>query len=204
MYTPKHFSLHDDPQIASLIAACPLALIVAATGQGLLANHIPLLADGDGFIGHVALANPMHEAIAADSPVLAVFTAGDGYVSPNWYPSKAQTHRAVPTWNYRVVHVHGTLNFSHEDAEKRRVVSRLTTVFERRTNGAEGWRMGDAPADFIAAQLAGIVALRLRVSRVEAKAKLSQNRAPADVDSVAREFETRGNQALAQAMRRRD
>lgn len=171
------------------------------TGDGLVVNHLPLLRDGDGFQGHVALANPMHRLIVPDTPVVAIFTAAQGYVSPNWYPSKGETHQAVPTWNYQVVHVHGHLTFSHDDRDKRRAVSLLTSRHERATNGPAAWRMGDAPADFLQAKLADIVAMRLRVTRVEAKSKLNQNRAPADVASVIDALESVGNPALAAAMR---
>ena len=171
------------------------------TAEGPLVNHLPLLRDGDGFQGHVALANPMHRQIAPDTPVVAIFTAAQGYVSPNWYPSKGVTHKAVPTWNYQVVHVHGQLSFSHEDRDKRRAVSLLTSHHERATNGADGWRMGDAPADFLQAMLDGIVAMRLTVHRVEAKSKLNQNRAPGDVASVIDALESVGNRGLAAAMR---
>jgi len=201
MYIPADFDQSDPAAIAELCAASPLATLVVMTSHGMVANHIPLLAEGDGFIGHVALANPLHHDVTPDMPALAIFTAADWYVSPNWYPSKAQTHRAVPTWNYSAVHVHGTLEFSHAESEKRRVVSKLTTHFESQTNGAGGWRMGDAPGDFLKDKLANIVAFRLHVTRIEAKAKLNQNRSHDDVQGVAGEFEKRGNAGLARAMR---
>jgi len=201
MYTPPHFAETDLVRIEALCDAHPLAAVVAMTGEGPLVNHLPLLRDGDGFQGHVALANPMHRLIALDTPVVAIFTAAQGYVSPNWYPSKAETHKAVPTWNYQVVHVHGHLTFSHEDRDKRRAVSLLTSRHERATNGTGGWRMGDAPADFLQAMLDGIVAMRLTVGRIDAKSKLNQNRAPADVASVIDALESVGNPGLAGAMR---
>lgn len=202
MYAPAHFAVSDQAEIERICAAHPLAALVAMTGDGLLANHLPLLRDGPAFIGHVARGNDMHRVIAPETPVLAIFTAAEGYVSPNWYPTKADTHRAVPTWNYQVVHVHGHLTFSHADGDKRRCVNALTRHFERLTNGEAGWRMGDAPADYLQTMLDGIVAFRLRVSRIEAKAKLSQNRATPDIESVVRHLDAAGNQALARAMRR--
>jgi transcriptional regulator len=197
MYTPAHFAETDPAVIAEVIDAHPLATLVAQTEAGLLANHIPLLRDGGDLVGHVALANDLHRLHAADSPVLAVFGAGDAYVSPNWYPSKAQTHRAVPTWNYRVVHVHGTIRWSHAEPDKRRAVHLLTRMMETRTNGDAGWRMGDAPADYMSGMLAAIVAFRVTITRTLAKSKLGQNRTAPDRAGVARALEARGDATLA-------
>lgn len=184
MYTPAHFAEADPEIIAEVVARHPLATLVAQTGAGLVANHIPLLRAGDDLVGHVALANDLHRDLPDGSPVLAIFGAGAAYVSPNWYPSKAATHRAVPTWNYRVVHIHGPLHWSHADRDKRRAVHLLTAAMEGRTHGAQGWRMGDAPADYMAGMLANIVAFRIRIDRVLAKSKLSQNRDAADRQGV--------------------
>lgn len=201
MYTPSHFAEADSAAIEHLIAANSLAALITTTSAGMVANHIPLLRDGSGFIGHVAAANDLHQAYSG-APVLAIFKAGDGYVSPNWYPSKAETHEAVPTWNYQVVHVHGVLEFLHDDPSKRRILAKLTSFFETRTNGAKAWRMGDAPPAFLQDRLDGIVAFRLQVSRIEAKSKLSQNRARPDIDGVTAQFEALGNASMAKAMRK--
>lgn len=184
MYSPAPFTETDPSVIAAVLADHPLATLVAHTAAGLVANHIPLLRDGDGLVGHVALANDLHRDLPGGSPVLAIFGAGDAYVSPNWYPSKAATHRAVPTWNYRVVHVHGALTWSHAPRDKRRAVHLLTSAMEGRVNGAQGWKMGDAPADYLAAMLDNIVAFHLTMDQVQAKSKLSQNRTDADRNGV--------------------
>ncbi|MCB1360869.1 MAG: FMN-binding negative transcriptional regulator [Rhodobacter sp.] len=202
MYCPAHFTESGPAEIAQLLAAHPLAALVAMGPAGLVANHLPLLRDGDGFVGHVALANDLHRDLPDGAEVLALFRGPQGYVSPNWYPSKAETHRAVPTWNYQVVHVHGRIHWSHADKDRRRAVALLTAHHERALNGAAGWTMGDAPADFLADHLARIVAFRIVVTRIEAKSKLNQNRGAADVGAVADAFEARGKSDLAQAMRR--
>lgn len=202
MYNPAHFTETDQAQIEALMHDNPLAALVAMTGEGLDANHLPLLRDGKGFLGHVALANPMHEQVADGAPVLAIFRAGQGYVSPNWYPSKAETHKAVPTWNYQVVHVHGRISWSHAEKDKRRAVALLTARHEKAVNGAQAWKMGDAPADFLADLLGKIVAFRIEVDRIEGKSKLNQNRSAADVAGVAEGLEGQGNAALSAAMRR--
>ena len=190
MYLPPAFVETDAATVDALIAAHPLAILVAHTDAGLVANPIPLMRQGDDLIGHVALANDLHRILADGAPVLAVFQGPDAYVSPNWYPSKAATHKAVPTWNYQSVQVHATIHWQHAEKDKRRALSLLTTHFERRSQGEAAWRMGDAPADFMADRLANIVAFRLAVTRVIAKSKLSQNRDPADRDAVEAALET--------------
>lgn len=201
MYIPPHFLETDPAQIRGLIEATPLACLVAQTDEGLVANHIPLLSGPDGtLIGHVALANDLHRLLPDGHGVLAVFRGEDGYISPNSYPSKALHHRHVPTWNYRVAHVQGTISFQHDDHSKRAAVGLLTRLHERRLNGAQAWRMADAPADYMQAMLAGIVAFRIRVTRVLAKSKLSQNRDEADYRGAVEGLRTAGNTGLAQLM----
>lgn len=205
MYLPPHFEERDPDEIAALIAAFPLACVVAATAEGLVANHLPVLAEGAGtLIGHVARANPMHRQIAEGGAVLAIFRGEDSYVSPNLYPGKKLHHRAVPTWNYQAVHVHGTIAFHHDERTKRAIVGRLTTAHERRVNPGAPWRMADAPADYMATMLAAIVAFRITVTGVVAKAKLSQNRDEADHAAVAADAAANGLDFMAARMARKD
>lgn len=201
MYTPDHFAQEDPATIDQVIDDHPLAAVVAATPGGLVANHLPLIRQQDTMVGHCALANPMHRLIGPDAPVMAIFQGPDGYVSPNWYPSKGDTHRAVPTWNYVTVHVHGRILFSHAEADKRRAVSLLTARHESLTHRADAWRMGDAPADYLQDMLDNIVAFRLTVERIDAKSKLSQNRAATDRQGVIRALDDLGNAPVAAAMR---
>lgn len=204
MYLPEHFREADDAEVAAIIAEAPLACIVAQTVEGLVANHIPLLRAPDGaLIGHVALANDMHRQVAEGQDVLAIFRAGDGYISPNWYPGKAEHHRTVPTWNYRVVHVHGTIAFQHDARAKRAAVGLLTTRHERQLNGDAAWRMADAPVDYMASMLDAIVAFRITVTRTLAKAKLSQNREARDLQGAIDGLRAAGQTALAQSMARK-
>ena len=157
MYLPEHFKEIDPAEIAAVIAQAPLACLVAQTPDGLVANHLPLLAGPDGtLIGHVALANDLHRLVAEGQEVLAIFRGVEGYVSPNFYPGKAEHHRAVPTWNYQAVHVYGAIAFQHDDRAKRAAVGLLTRTHERRVNGEGAWRMADAPADYMAQMLAHI------------------------------------------------
>ena len=203
MYLPPHFTETDADAVAGLIADFPLATLVAHGPDGLLANHIPmLLAPDDRLIGHVAAANDLHRVIAEDAPVLAIFSGEDGYVSPNWYPGKAAHHRVVPTWNYRVVHVHGRVSFIHDPKRKRAIVGRLTARFERGMNGDDAWKMADAPDDFMEDQLAAIVGFEVAIDRIVGKSKLSQNRAAEDFTGVRQAFEHRGEDGLAGQMGR--
>lgn len=204
MYIPPHFHEIDPQEIAALIEASPLACIVAQTSEGLIANHVPLLAGPGGtLIGHVALANDMHRLIAEGQEVLAIFRGEDGYVSPNFYPTKPEHHRHVPTWNYQVVHVHGGIAFQHDEHAKRAAVGLLTRSHERRVNGAEAWRMADAPADYMQQMLAGIVAFRIAIRRTLAKSKLSQNREAPDYHGAIAGLRASGREAMAEAMARR-
>ncbi|MBT6566086.1 MAG: FMN-binding negative transcriptional regulator [Candidatus Puniceispirillum sp.] len=189
MYIPIHFDEQRDSEIENIVASFPLATLVAHNAQGLLANHIPLLleTDADGhksLIGHIAKANDMHRVISQSSDVLAIFRAEDAYISPNWYPSKAEHHKVVPTWNYQIVHFHGNITFTDDVKFLRSVVGKLTSLFEQRVNGDKAWKMRDAPRDFMDAQIASIIGLKISVSRCEAKSKMSQNKSSEDINSV--------------------
>jgi transcriptional regulator len=200
MYLPKHFTEVSETEIASVLAGAPLACIVAQTEAGLIANHLPLLTAEGALIGHVALANDMHRLVADGQEVLAIFRGVDGYVSPNFYPSKPEHHRHVPTWNYQVVHVYGDITFQHDERSKRAAVGRLTRDHERPLHGDRAWRMADAPADYMTQMLAAIVAFRITVRRVLAKSKLSQNREPRDYRGTVEGLRASGNDALADRM----
>lgn len=183
MYLPPHFAQDDPEAISAMIAEHPLGVLVTMGPEGLDANHIPFLLDpGAGergrLIGHVARSNPVWREHDAAVESLVVFRGATAYISPNWYPSKQETHEVVPTYNYAVVHVHGPL-VVHEDAKwLRGVVGRLTKAMEAAQ--PVPWRMADAPAPFLDRQLADIVGVEIPIRRIVAKWKASQNRAPAD------------------------
>ncbi len=201
MYLPEHFAETNMDAVARLLVDYPLAAVVVQTAQGLVANHIPLMADGtDALIGHVALANDLHRLVPQDTPVLAIFRGQDAYISPNLYPSKAEHHRHVPTWNYQVVHVAGQISFQHDVKTKRAVVGRLTRDHEAKANGAAAWRMADAPRDYMDTMLDAIVALRITITAVTGKAKISQNRAAQDHAAVQRDLAARGLNDMAVRM----
>ncbi len=201
MYLPEHFKEVDAAEIGSVMRAAPLACVVAQTDAGLIANHLPLLTVADGaIVGHVALANDMHRLVSEGQEVLVIFRGEDGYVSPNFYPSKAEHHRHVPTWNYQVVHVYGAIGFQHDERAKRAAVGLLTRQHEQRVNGDRAWRMADAPVDYMTQMLAAIVAFRIDVRRILAKSKLSQNREVRDFDGAVQGLRASGGGALADQM----
>ena len=143
MYQPPAF-LADAQAATGLIADHPLAQLVVSCADGLLATPVPLLWRGDSLVGHLARPNSLwrHEGAA-----LAIFTGAQAYVSPNWYPSKREHGKAVPTWNYETVHVHGTL-VGHDDPEWKRAVLELQTEWFERPS-AVPWRIADAPSEYI-------------------------------------------------------
>jgi transcriptional regulator len=180
MYTPSHFECTDEAVLASVIVAHPLAQIVHLGAEGGLdADPVPLMYDASRrtLRGHVARANPLWR-VAAAQPVLALFQGPDTYVSPNWYPSKAATHKAVPTWNYVLVHAHGTLQ-AHDDADwLRGFLTQLTAKHE--ATQPKPWALSDAPEDFMQQMLRAIVGIEIPLSRLVGKIKVSQNRSAAD------------------------
>jgi len=189
MYQPVHFVQTDPAALAGLMHAHPLATLVHRDDQGVLAaDHIPLMWQPDEggltgkLAGHVARANPLWRQ-AAGQTLLAVFQGPQDYITPSWYASKAESGKVVPTWNYAVVHAHGTLHAVDDAAWVHALVDTLTNRHE--ASRERPWGVGDAPADYIAALLRAIVGIEIRVTRLEGKWKLSQNRPHADRQGVA-------------------
>jgi transcriptional regulator len=205
MYLPKHFEQQDTQAIAQLLALNPLATLVWHSAQGLTAEHLPLMFErgaGDGvhgtLRGHVARANPVWRE-AAGAPVLAVFQGPQAYITPSWYPSKAETAKVVPTWNYAVVHVRGTLRIVEDAQWLRALVGRLTDTHEAART--QRWQVGDAPDDYIASMLAAIVGIEMPIEAMQGKWKVSQNRSSADRAGVVAGLDAQAGDA-AQAMAR--
>ncbi|WP_448205773.1 FMN-binding negative transcriptional regulator [Azospirillum sp. sgz302134] len=186
MYVPPAFRETDLPFIHETMRAAGLANLVTATASGLACTPLPMLLDaGEGemgtLYGHVAKANPQwREAPVGEA--LAIFMGPDAYVTPSWYASKERDGKVVPTWNYAAVHAYGPVEF-FEDADRLLdVVTRLTDRHE--ASRPQPWAVGDAPPDFIQAQLRGIVGVRLPIARIDAKRKMSQNRNAEDRANV--------------------
>ena len=205
MYTPPHFQLTDTQAVLRLLREHPLGVLVTHGPEGLDANHIPFEYDPahgplGTLTGHVARANPLWQQCRDGADVLVVFRGVEGYISPNWYPSKLATHRQVPTWNYEVVHVHGRLTVRDDERFVRGVVARLTRAHE--ATQPQPWKMGDAPPDYLDAMLRAIVGIEIAVTRLEGKAKLSQNKDAADRLGAVAALQAAGQADLAAAMAR--
>jgi transcriptional regulator len=203
MYQPAHFIEQDADALLALMTSAPLATLVRG-GAELAADILPLEVERIGagwrITGHVARANALWRE-ADGQPVLAIFQGPQAYISPNWYPSKAQHGKAVPTWNYTMVQVHGTLRAIEDPEWLRAFVTRLT---ERHEGGrAMPWHVADAPADYVDAMLKAIVGIEIEVTKLEGKFKLSQNRSAEDRTGVVLGLEsdaTLQRQAQADAL----
>ncbi|MDP2006938.1 MAG: FMN-binding negative transcriptional regulator [Rubrivivax sp.] len=184
MYLPQHFEQADATALHGLMREHPLAALVSVQDGVPTADHVPLEFDAKTHTlrGHVARANPLWR-MAAGQPVLAVFTGPQAYVTPSWYPSKAATHKVVPTWNYTVVHAHGVLRVVEDAPWLHALVSGLTTQHE--APRAAPWAVSDAPDDFVQQLLRAIVGIEIPVQRLLGKWKISQNRSEPDRLGVA-------------------
>ena len=200
MYMPTHFEETRPEVLHRLVAAHPLATWVVQGGAGLLVNHIPFLLDGGRgphgtLVGHVARANPVWQSLGSS---VAVFQGAQAYVSPSWYPSKRAHGKVVPTWNYAVVHAHGTPRAIESRDELLAIVTRLTLTHE--AGSAVPWAVTDAPPDFIEQMLKASVGIEIPVERWVGKWKVSQNRsAPDRLGTVAGLQQRADAQSLAMA-----
>jgi transcriptional regulator len=202
MYVPASFAM-DDEAVLALLHHHGAADLVTATPVGLIATLLPFVYDPDAgehgaLLGHVARNNDQWRADVVGE-ALVIVRGPDAYVSPSWYASKAEHGRVVPTWNYLTAHVYGRL-LVHDDPEwVEALVRRLTAKHEGRM--PRPWTVDDAPPAFVAGQLRAIVGVELLITRIEAKAKMSQNRPEADVAGVIAGLDARGERATADAVR---
>lgn len=200
MYIPTQFRETDIPTIRAAIRAAGLATLVTTGPDGILATPLPLLLDPEPapygtLLGHVARANPQWHRSGGDVPALAMFAGPDAYVTPSWYATKRDTGKVVPTWNYVAVHAYGPVEFFDDPGRLLALVTRLTERHEGER--ASPWAVADAPPEFTASQLKGIVGLRLPIARLEGKWKMSQNRNAQDRAGVVAGYRAEGNEALA-------
>jgi len=147
---------------------------------------------------HVARSNLIWQDVATGDEVLGVFRLADAYISPNWYPSKHEFHRQVPTWNYIVVHARGQITIHDDERHVRRNVAKLTHRHE--ASQSVPWKMGDAPKEFTESMVKAIVALEIEIARLAGKAKLSQNKEQRDIRSAGEALIAQGDEQIAQAM----
>ncbi len=185
MYIPEAFAESDPDVLAAAIGAARVGHLVSSSAQELESTLLPLLWEAGGdhgrLVGHIAKANRHWERLAG-ARGMVIFTVTDSYVSPSFYPSKAIDGKVVPTWNYVLVHAHGTITVHHDAAWKEALVRRLTTRHE--SERAEPWSVDDAPRDYLDTMLNGIVGVEMVIDRIEGKWKLSQNRSAADIEGV--------------------
>ena len=205
MYLPAHFSEPRPEELHRIIRSHPLGVLVTQAGGALDANHIPFEFDPargprGTLTAHVARANPLWQQCAGGCDVLVIFRGAQAYISPNWYPSKHEAHRQVPTWNYEVVHAHGRLTVHDDDRYVRGVVARLTRHHE--SSQPKPWKMGDSPPDYIDTMLRNIVGIEVAVTSLVGKVKLSQNKEVRDRVGAAEGLAAVGEDELASAMRK--
>lgn len=192
MYQPTHFKQDDLEVLYQLIQQYPLATLIVLVDGVLEVNHIPVewVADASNLgvlKGHIAKANPLADLLVQEREAYLVFHAEQQYISPNGYVSKAIDHRAVPTWNYRVVHVKGQIKRVEDEKFLRGVLARLTRQHE--ASETTPWTMSQAPEDYIRSELKEIVGIEIQIAAITGKFKLSQNQSEANAKSAAQHLE---------------
>jgi transcriptional regulator len=186
MYLPDKFRVEDVPQMHALMRGRPFAALISAGPLGLYASHLPTVLKDEGAFGviecHLARPNPHCQELGKVKEALMIFQGPEGYITPNWYPTKAESGKVVPTWNYAIVHAYGEPQVMDDTAWLHRHVSELTVQQEK--SETKPWAVTDAPERYIDVMLRGIIGFRFVISRLEGKWKMSQNRPAQDVAGV--------------------
>jgi transcriptional regulator len=194
MYQPDHFRVDDLAMLHALMRARPFAALISAGASGLYATHLPTVLKEQGPYGaiecHLARANPHWKDLAAGGEALMIFQGPEAYVTPNWYPSKAEHGKVVPTWNYAVVHAYGRPAVMQDKDWLRRHVGDLTA--QQEAGEVVPWAVSDAPESYVDVMLRGIVGFRFEIERLEGKWKMSQNREMRDRAGTAEGLLRRG------------
>jgi transcriptional regulator len=203
MYVPAHFDESNPEVLHDLIKRNAFGILFTNGRSGLDANHIPFhLKREQGRLGvlhaHVARANPVWQDIADGDEVLVVFRVADAYISPNWYPSKHDFGKQVPTWNYLVAHAYGRVTIRDDERYVRGVVGRLTRTHE--ATEAQPWKMSNSPRDYIDTMMKAIVGIEIEITRLVGKAKLSQNKETRDILGAGQALKQRGSDVIGDAM----
>jgi transcriptional regulator len=187
MYTPSYFNDADLGSLHAQIEGARLAILVTASDSGMQASHLPLLFRPDEgphgtLYGHFAKANPQWKDVQRGAEVMVIFPGADAYVSPSFYPAKAEHGKVVPTWNYLAIHAYGHAEVFTDAQRLLALVSGLTDKHE--SGRASPWSVDDAPTDYIEKMLGAIVGFALPIDRLEGKRKLNQNRSAEDIAGV--------------------
>jgi transcriptional regulator len=205
MYTPPQFKVEDIGEAHALMRARPFAVLVTLGSDGLTATHLPtvLKTDGSGQLGriecHLARPNPQWKTLSGEVDALVIFQGAEAYVRPGWYASKAEHGKAVPTWNYAVVHAYGRLEVVQDQAWLLAHVSDLSD--QQEAPYAARWATSDAPESYMAVMARGIIGLKLEITRLETKVKMSQNREDRDRAGVVEGLRERALGEDAEAAR---
>jgi transcriptional regulator len=206
MYVPEPFKEERVPVLHDAMRRIGFATLVSSGAAGLVASHVPLILAEDAgplgtLYGHVARANDHWRDLGTVPQALAIFLGPDGYVTPSWYPTKQQTGKVVPTWNYVAVHAYGPIRLIEEQDRLLDLVTRLTDRHEGRR--ARPWQVSDAPESYVRGLLRAIVGLEMPIARLEGKWKLSQNRPVEDRAGVVQGLasaDTEASRSLMEAM----
>ena len=198
MYVPQHFREDRHAVLFAAIRSAGLGTLTTLNGGRLVASHLPFVLDAEAgaqavLYGHLARANPQWRDFDPSVEALVSFVLADAYVSPSWYPTKQETGKVVPTWNYIAVQASGPLTLVEDPEALRALVARLTGKQE--SGRSQSWSVDDAPDDFTAAMLRGIVGLRIEIAGLTGAWKLSQNRTTADRQGVLHGLQSEGPQA---------
>jgi len=203
VYTPALFEIGDAGEAHQLMRAHPFAVLVTLGSEGLVGTHLPtvLKVDETSPLGriecHLARPNPQWRSYCANTQALMIFQGAEAYIRPGWYPSKAEHAKVVPTWNYAVVHAYGRLEIVQDRDWLLAHVGELTNQQEARY--PVPWSISDAPQEYVAAMARGIVGIKLSITRLEGKAKMSQNREERDRAGVVRGLTDRALRQDAEA-----
>ncbi len=200
MYLPGDFREDRTEVLHQTMRQIGAAIVVGQGPDGLIASHVPIeldtAAEPHGTLRcHFAKANPQAAALRDGQELLVIFQGPQSYISPNWYPSKHQTGKAVPTWNYVAIHAYGTATTFDDPAKLQTHLAAMTDHFE--SPYELPWKLADAPADYIAAMCRGIIGIEMPITRLEGKWKMSQNKSEHDAAGVINGLRAQGNEVMA-------
>lgn len=177
MYIPNKFNQKEPNQLKNIMREYPFATLITYSKCGIEATHLPVILTSingcDVIQAHIAKVNNIWKKTTENSEVLLVFNGPNAYVSPNYYPTKKESGRAVPTWNYVVVHVKGRISFVHDKQWIYGMMDSLTSLHE--SNQEVPWSISDAPDSYIEKMLPAIVGIEITIDSIEGQWKLSQN-----------------------------
>lgn len=195
MYIPRHFKASDEV-VQEFLSHIESGHVVSNSEKGLISTLIPLIYNQEthAFLGHIAKQNDQ-ASLATNQEALLITVLNETYISPNWYASKAEHHKVVPTWDYMLIHAYGELVIHNEADWILKQVTRLTNRFEK--DQPKPWSVDQAPTDYVEGQIKAIVGIELKLSRIEVSFKMSQNKSEADLDGVIAGLTKAGKSAIA-------